>query len=263
MSITINAQVCLLLTVRFSQRDETEVLSPTQWEELCLALGGNSQIGILLEGSTVEILQHYNVNKDLQERVVTLLSRGVGLALASEKWLRAGVWVIGAGDPEYPRGLSRLEVGRRPPLLFGYGSLEMLEQPAVCVDGRLSKANVTEVSRAVAELRACTVGLLDRSHSRAVIRESLFHGGQALAVTYKDLVSYGSTPELREAIMNGSLTIVSSKPPGRNGHDGPVYEEEMVAGLSDWVLTRRVLDRFKMGEPEDNAPPAQQLDFEF
>ena len=64
-----------------------------------------------------------------------------------------------------------------------------------------------EVSRDVAEHRACTVGLLDRSQSRAVIRESLFHGGQALAVTYKDLVSYGSTPELREAIMNGSLTL--------------------------------------------------------
>ena len=73
MSITINAQVCLLLTVRFSQRDETEVLSPTQWEELCLALGGNSQIGILLEGSTVEILQHYNVNKDLQESLILLI----------------------------------------------------------------------------------------------------------------------------------------------------------------------------------------------
>ena len=263
MSITINAQVCLLLTVRFSQRDETEVLSTTQWEELCLALGGVSEIGILLDGSTAEILQNYNVNKDLQERVVPLLSRGVGLALASEKWLRAGVWVIGAGDPEYPRGLSRLEVGKRPPLLFGYGSLEMLEQPAVGVDERLSQADFAKVSSAVGELRACTVGLLDRSHSRAVIRESLSHGGQALAVTYKDLVSYGSTPELREAIMNGGLTIVSSKPPGRHGHDGPVYEEEMVAGLSDLALTQKVLDHFKVGEPEDDDPPAQQLDFEF
>lgn len=263
MSITVNSQVCLLLTARFSQRDETEVLSPSQWGGVCKSLGGVSKLGALLDGNAERILQACNVNRELQGKVVTLLSRGVGLALASEKWLRAGVWVLGAGDPEYPLGLSRLEIEKRPPLLFGYGSFEMLEQPSVAVDERLSKAEIGEVARVVDDLRVGTVGLLDKSHSRAVIREALSRGGQAVAVTYKDLVSYGSTAELREAIMNGSLTVVSSKPPGQHDNRGPVYEREIVMGLSDSALTQNVLERFEMQEPEGNDPPAQQLDFDF
>ena len=263
MSITINSQVCLLLTTRFSQRDETEVLSPWQWGDLCQSLGGVSNLGTLLDGSAEQIMQDCNVNRELQGKVVTLLSRGVGLALASEKWLRAGVWVIGAGDPEYPLGLSRLEIEKRPPLLFGYGSFEMLEQPSVAVDERLSKADIGKIACVVDDLRASTVGLLDRRHSRAIIRETLSRGGQALAVTYKDLVGYGSTAELRDAIMNGSLTVVSSKPPGQHDNRGPVYEKEIVVGLSDSALTQNVLERFEIQEPEGNDPPAQQLDFEF
>jgi predicted Rossmann fold nucleotide-binding protein DprA/Smf involved in DNA uptake len=36
------------------------------------------------------------------DRIIELMNRGHSLALAMEKWQRAGLWVVTRSDPEYP-----------------------------------------------------------------------------------------------------------------------------------------------------------------
>lgn len=263
ISLTINSQVCLLLTARFSQRDSTKVLSPTEWGTLCRSMGGAENLDCLLEGRAEAVLRDHVLKEELLQQVLSLLGRGVGLAMASEKWLRSGVWILGAGDPEYPRGLRDLPPERSPPVLFGYGSVEMLEQSAVLIDQRACRADTADLAAAVDAMRVSAVGLLDMRYSREVIRSCLNIGGQVLGVTYKDLVSYGSVAELRQAIMNGSMTIVSSRPPGQNDQRPAVYEETIVYGLSDMALTEQLIRNYNPQESLRDVPPTEQLDFDF
>lgn len=37
-----------------------------------------------------------------QERILGLLARGHSLALAVDKWQRAGLWILTRGDADYP-----------------------------------------------------------------------------------------------------------------------------------------------------------------
>ena len=194
------------------------------------------------------------------------LGRGVGLAMASEKWLRSGVWILGAGDREYPRNLHLLPVESMPPVLFGYGSVEMLEHSSVAIDQRLRSIGEVELAIAVDDLAACTIGMLDESHSRGVILASITSGGQAIGVTYKDLLEYGSAAELRRGIMDGALTIISTRPPGQYDPRPPTYERAVISGLADDELTQHVLQNCanqKPEAPDQQEPPARQLDLEF
>lgn len=263
MLLSVNAQVSLLLTTRFSDRDDTDVLTAKQWAMLCTCLGGVEKLAELLDGRHVERLRECGITSELSEKVSQLLSRGVGLAMASEKWLRTGVWILGAGDAEYPQGIRDLGVEEAPPVLFGYGSIEMLEQTSVAIPQSGCRTDAVEFSKRVDSLGAAVVGLLDVTYGRDVILSTLRLGGQAIGVTYKDLVAYGSAEELRQGVLSGMLTLISSCPPGQDKSLGPVYEESIVAGLADNELSEHVLGQMAKEKPEDEAPPAQQLDFDF
>ena len=266
MSMTTNCQVCLMLTARLSDKDQSEVLTSQQWGEICAKFGGPQNLEQLLGVSPVDVLVGHGIEGALKEQVLGLLGRGIGLAMASEKWLRSGVWILGAGDREYPEKLRSQEFESMPPVLFGYGSVEMLDHPSVAIDQRLSMVDSNELSKAVDDHAAYTIGLLDKTHSREVILASIAIGGQAIGVTYRDVVEYGSAPGLRRGIMNGSLTIISTRPPGQHDPRPPIYEEAVVAGLADVELTRHVIQQYPNQQPEapdQQEPPAQQLDLGF
>ena len=266
MSMTTNCQVCLMLTARLSDKDQSDVLTSLQWGEICHKFGGPQNLEKLLGTAPVEVLEGHGIEGALKEQVLSLLGRGVGLAIASEKWLRTGTWILGAGDREYPGKLHSLPFDSVPPVLFGYGSVEMLEHPSVAIDERLSMVDANELSRAVDDHAAYTIGMLDKSHSREVILASIAIGGQAIGVTYRDIVEYGSAPGLRRGIMDGSLTIISTRPPGQHDSRPPNYEEAVVAGLANDELTQHVTQQFRNQQPEvpgQQEPPAQQLDLGF
>ncbi len=266
MSLSINCQACLLLTVRLSEKDQSDLLTPPQWGEILYKFGGAQNLGQILQGSPKDALEQHGVEDELKLKVLALLGRGVGLAMASEKWLRSGVWILGAGDREYPRNLHLLPVESMPPVLFGYGSVEMLEHSSVAIDQRLRSIGEVELAIAVDDLAACTIGMLDESHSRGVILASITSGGQAIGVTYKDLLEYGSAAELRRGIMDGALTIISTRPPGQYDPRPPTYERAVISGLADDELTQHVLQNCanqKPEAPDQQEPPARQLDLEF
>ena len=90
MSMTTNCQVCLMLTARLSDKDQSDVLTSLQWGEICHKFGGPQNLEKLLGTAPVEVLEGHGIEGALKEQVLSLLGRGVGLAIASEKWLRTG-----------------------------------------------------------------------------------------------------------------------------------------------------------------------------
>ena len=83
-----------------------------------------------------------------QERLSSLLERGLALALAVERWASVGLWVLGVCDPEYPaRYRDRLGM-QAPPLLYGAGDPGLLSAGGLAVVG---SRNVSDEGLAFAE----------------------------------------------------------------------------------------------------------------
>ena len=71
---------------------------------------------------------------------MALLSRSPALALALEKWQRAGLWVITRSDPDYPARLKKQLKNNSSPLFFGCGNRQLLNQGGLTVVGSSNAA---------------------------------------------------------------------------------------------------------------------------
>jgi len=118
MSVSPQAQAVLLLTAHFSKPrpDEAKPLTPTEWGRFALWLR-DARLGpeALLAGDLREKLASWTDPHVTQERIDRLLGRGSALALAIEKWLRSGLWILTRSDPLYPARLKqrlKLTAGR-------------------------------------------------------------------------------------------------------------------------------------------------------
>ncbi|MEN1216012.1 DNA-processing protein DprA, partial [Pseudomonas aeruginosa] len=70
-----------------------------------------------------------------QERILGLLARGHSLALAVDKWQRAGLWILTRGDADYPVRLKNRLRTDAPPVLFGCGNKALLQAEGMAIVG--------------------------------------------------------------------------------------------------------------------------------
>jgi predicted Rossmann fold nucleotide-binding protein DprA/Smf involved in DNA uptake len=81
------------------------------------------------------LLSDWNDLHISKSRLYTLLARKTALALALDKWARAGVWVLTRGDAAYPQKLKQKLNALAPNVLFGIGDQQLMEKSYVAVVG--------------------------------------------------------------------------------------------------------------------------------
>ncbi|MFV1980598.1 MAG: DNA-processing protein DprA, partial [Rhodothermia bacterium] len=138
MSVSTRTQAVLLLTARFSKASDRDVkpLTISEWARLVdlLKLKSASPEDLLVSGVS-NALGDFKDRTITAERLEELLSQGSALALAVEKWLRAGLWIMTRSDPDYPRRFKERLRGTAPPLLFGCGKQGLLNGGGLAVVG--------------------------------------------------------------------------------------------------------------------------------
>ena len=125
MILSPTAQATLLLTSYFSKAsgDDIKPLTNAEWGRFALWLKSKSITPAdLLVSDPKPLLSGWSDSKVDSERIVRLLNRGHSLALAVEKWQRAGLWVVTRSDSEYPWRLKQRLKTDSPPVLFGCGN---------------------------------------------------------------------------------------------------------------------------------------------
>ena len=109
MTVSPKTQAVLLLTAHFSKpkKEGVKPLTPKEWGRFALWLKdkGLSPEQLLL-GSINDQLDGWSDKTITALRVQSLLDRGSALALAMEKWLRSGLWVMTRSDADYPKRLK-------------------------------------------------------------------------------------------------------------------------------------------------------------
>ena len=110
MLVLPNTQAILLLTAHFSSAkgDVAKPLTPKEWGRFAEWLKEKELTPEkLMRGRPNDLLQGWSDKRVTIQRIEALMDRGSALALAMEKWLRAGLWVLTRSDSAYPHRLKQ------------------------------------------------------------------------------------------------------------------------------------------------------------
>jgi predicted Rossmann fold nucleotide-binding protein DprA/Smf involved in DNA uptake len=220
MRTDAQAQAVLLLTTHLPKAAARGVgaprpLSAAEWGRFALGL---KERGLapeaLLAGDPAALLAGWGDQAVTGDRIRALLARGAVLALALERWQRAGLWVLIRSDPEHPERLKRLLKTESPPVLFGCGDRGLLQRGGIAVVGSRDAgeddlAFTTHLAGRIAAQGASLVSGGARGVDEAALLGALAAGGTAVGVLADSLLRTATSAKYRKGLMGNGLVLVS------------------------------------------------------
>lgn len=211
------AQATLLLTSHFSKTssETTKPLNNTEWGRFALWLKERSTTPAdLLVADPKTLLQGWHDARISAERIIELLNRGYSLALAMEKWQRAGLWVVTRSDPEYPKRLKQRLKTDSPPVLFGCGNKALLNTGGLAVIGsrNASESDLAFSDQVGAKAAAEGIAIVSggaRGVDETAMLGAMKQGGVVIGVMADSLLKAATSSKWRKGLMDDHAVLVS------------------------------------------------------
>lgn len=211
------AQATLLLTSYFSKAssEAAKPLTNAEWGRFALWLKEKSTTPAdLLAADPKALLQGWHDTRISADRIIELLNRGHSLALAMEKWQRAGLWVVTRSDPEYPRRLKQRLKTDSPPVLFGCGNKALLNAGGLAVIGSrdASQSDLGFTEQVGAKAASEGVAIISggaRGVDEAAMLGAANQGGEVIGVMADSLLKAATSSKWRRGLMDGHAVLVS------------------------------------------------------
>lgn len=218
MQVSPQTQAVLLLTAYFSKPrpEDVKPLTPTEWGRFALWLKVEDEgPEVLLHGDLRNTLSRWTDRKVTADRIARLLDRGSALALAMEKWQRSGLWVLARADAAYPKSLKMRLKTASPPILFGCGNANILNQKGIAVVGSRNASGrdldyASKLGAAVANAGFCIASGGARGIDEAAMLGALQVDGTAVGILADSLLRASSSQKYREHLSRKNLVLVSS-----------------------------------------------------
>lgn len=245
MSVSPNTQTVLLLTAHFAKarKEAVKPLLPKEWGRFALWLKKKSLTPEqLMTGRLGELLNGWSDQAITLERIEGLMGRGSALALAMEKWLRAGLWVMTRSDPDYPSRFKRRLGTDSPAVLFGCGNRALLRGGGLAVVGsRNADEQDLAYSRDLGALAAghgySIVSGGARGVDEAAMLGALEAEGTVIGILANDLLRACSTARYRKYLMANNLVLISTFYPEAGFHAGNAMQRnKYIYCLSDAAM---------------------------
>src|SRR5262249_4569703 len=136
------------------------------------------------------------------------------MALALEKWQRAGLWVMTRSDPDYPSRLKKRLKLETPPLLFGCGDRRLLDLGGIAVVGsrKTTQDDLSYTSRlggAVALQGFSVISGGARGVDEAAMLGALEKEGTVIGVLADSLLRAATSARYRKGLMSKNLALIS------------------------------------------------------
>lgn len=238
--ISPDTQAILLLCGRFGERNGADPLSPGEYGRLVQWLKARE----LRPADLIEC----GVSTDLVEaklepaRMEALLARGAAMALATEKWLRSGLWIVSRGDENYPQRLKKKLGQDAPALLFGAGEHELLDAGGLAIVGSRNASDLElDFARDVAA-RCAKDGVAVVSGGARGVDAAAMQGagegeGRVIGVLADSLLRASVNRDNRHGIEEGRLVLVSPFNPEAGFNAGNAMQRNRyIYALSDYAL---------------------------
>tara|TARA_R110001606_G_C15398475_1_gene652545 strand:+ start:4206 stop:5537 length:1332 start_codon:yes stop_codon:yes gene_type:complete len=215
--INTKTQSTLLLTSYFSKpaKDSAKPLTSSEWGRFAFWLNEQGRKPEdLITGDPREVLQGWSDTKIPLERIEQLLERGTALALALDKWSRAGIWVLTRGDADYPRTFKQRLGTSSPAVLFGCGNARLLNQQGVSVVGSRNASTIdlndaNALGRKIAEAGLSVVSGGARGVDEEAMKGGLISEGTVIGVMADSLLGAATASKWRKGLMADNLVLVS------------------------------------------------------
>ena len=215
--LSATAQATLLLTSYFSKTssEDAKPLTNAEWGRFALWLKEKSTTPAeLLVTDPKDLLHGWYDARISVDRIVQLLNRGHSLAIAMEKWQRAGLWVVTRSDPEYPWRLKQRLKTDSPPVLFGCGNRALLNAGGLAVIGSRNANDAdlmftNEVGAKAALERIAIVSGGARGVDETAMLGAMKQGGVVIGVMADSLLKAATSSKWRKGLMDGHAVLVS------------------------------------------------------
>lgn len=184
-------QATMLLCCYFNKNEvkNFKPLSGLEYSKLAQWLYQNKRNPADLLSQADEILTEWDdpKGKITAERIKQLLGRGVSMSFALEKWTKQGIWVISRVSEFYPKAIKKHLGEQRPPVLFGLGNQQLLNQAGLGFVGSRSISENDEVFAADKAKQAVEEGYTiisggAKGVDQAAMRAALEHGGKSIGI---------------------------------------------------------------------------------
>lgn len=201
-------------------------LTASEWHELSLAMRSSELRPRDLVGlSADELRDALAVVAPLADRLSSLMSRGGQLAFEVERLSGWGIWIVTRADDAYPTALKKHLRGQAPPVLFGAGPQAILQLPAIAIIGSRDVDDdgllfASCLGRRCADVGFGVVSGAARGVDLAAMTGALSAGRPAVGVTVDPLERLVRRRDLRLAITDELLTLVTPFPPAARWHAG-------------------------------------------
>ncbi|HVF04398.1 MAG TPA: DNA-processing protein DprA [Frankiaceae bacterium] len=176
------------------------------------------------------------------ERVLRLLDRSTAAALALDTLGQAGIWTTTVADDDYPAGLRDRLGDAAPPVLHGAGPAVTAAPPLVGVVGsRDVTPEAAEVATATGRLAVDrgfgVVSGAARGVDALAMDAARIGGGRAVGVLADSLTRAVRSAEVRRAVLDGALTLMTPYAPGAGFSAGfAMGRNKIVYALAAHVL---------------------------
>jgi predicted Rossmann fold nucleotide-binding protein DprA/Smf involved in DNA uptake len=218
METTPHTQAVLLLTAHLPRagKDAVRPLSPGEWGRFALWLKDR---GLLPEALLAEdpdtLLAGWLDRTVTPERIRALLGRAAALALALERWQRAGLWVLTRADADYPDRLKKRLRTDSPPALFGCGDRSLLQRGGLAVVGSRDAtgddlAFTTRLAARAAAQGFSVVSGGARGVDEAAMLGALEQEGTVVGALADSLLRAATSARYRKGLMSNRLVLISS-----------------------------------------------------
>jgi len=177
-----------------------------------------------------------------QQRLESLLTRGVQLGFAVEEWQRNGIWIISRSDTDYPSRYKKHLKDKAPPLLFGVGERSLLTGGGLGIVGSRDVDHDGEIfTRKVAELCARdqipVVSGGARGVDQIAMTTALDVGGMSIGILAENLLKKSLERNARHAIADGRLLLLSAcHPTARFTVGTAMGRNKLIYAMADYGL---------------------------
>lgn len=217
MSVTPQTQAVLLLTVYFSKpgKGDPRPLTPKEWGRFALWLKERTfSPESLMTGDIKVLLEGWSDKAISYERIEQLMNRGSALALAMEKWMRAGLWVLTRSDADYPSRLKQKLRTDSPAVLFGCGNVKLLNHGGIAVVGarNASDEDLTFTRKLAAKTANEGFSIVSggaRGVDEASMLGALEAEGTVVGVLADSLLRAATSNKYRKYLLNKNLVLIS------------------------------------------------------
>lgn len=245
MSLPISEQTkaILLLTspliVGKPQRDGPKILTPTEYNKLAARLIELKRQPVDLLGNERDELVHNLANTLDSERLFHLLDRGLLMSQAIDQWQSRGIWIVSRADATYPRRLKAKLKQQAPPIIFGCGEPNLLEQRGLGIVGsRKVDDAISEFVENAARLASNSGYSVVSGGARGVdqiaMSTALDVEGTVVGALAENLNKAVVASNYREAIKSHSMVLISAVDPNAGFSVGnAMARNKIIYALSD------------------------------